>query len=296
MSDPLLDRFETERARGVLADAYLMLGPSRRRLRELALDAAARVLDCRGAVGEHADFVLFDPQALGITGLKVEHIAVRDGDDRTSVEAQLRYRPLQGKRRVVVLLDADHMTADAQAALLKTAEEPPPGTLFLLTAVEQSTLLPALRSRCRTYRAGAPPAAELARRAAAAGIEAEDWALLCQAAGRGETALDWDAQQRQQLLALHTLFRRWMLEGGGGDWLRLPQGTLAEQRISLHLEWSACLGWLGGAYANADPALALRLDQLAGALAEALAELAGQLAPGLLVEALQKEVFSLSLV
>ena len=71
-------RFRREKAAGHLADAYLLVGPSRSMLRQTALECAAELLDAQQDVNLHADFALFDPVAMGLTGgLKVEHIAYR---------------------------------------------------------------------------------------------------------------------------------------------------------------------------------------------------------------------------
>jgi hypothetical protein len=46
------------------------------------------------------------------------------------------------------------MTEDAQAAFLKTLEEPPSGTVLVLTATDEERLLPTIRSRCIRLRLG----------------------------------------------------------------------------------------------------------------------------------------------
>lgn len=78
---------------------------------------------------------------------------------------QTGYRPFEGKRRVVIIRDADAMqhTEDAaQNALLKSLEEPPPGTIFLLTTAIPGALLPTVRSRCMRLQFGRLTEAEVA--------------------------------------------------------------------------------------------------------------------------------------
>lgn len=53
-------------------------------------------------------------------------------------------------RKVGIIHDADRMGKEAQNALLKTLEEPPPETLIILTTGNPSSLLPTTRSRCQT--------------------------------------------------------------------------------------------------------------------------------------------------
>jgi len=90
------------------------------------------------ARGVHPDVLVVEP---GDTGtIKVDQI--RDVVDRSS------FRPFEGRRRVVVVNDADAMVAAAQNALLKILEEPPPSSVFVLVTSRPDVLLPTVRSRC----------------------------------------------------------------------------------------------------------------------------------------------------
>ncbi|SFV13040.1 DNA polymerase III subunit delta' [Pseudoduganella namucuonensis] len=53
--------------------------------------------------------------------------------------------------RVVVLYPAEALNMPASNALLKTLEEPPPGTVFLLSSNSLDRLLPTILSRCRKF-------------------------------------------------------------------------------------------------------------------------------------------------
>jgi len=52
--------------------------------------------------------------------------------------------------RGVIIENADMLTTEAQNALLKTLEEPPEGTVLILTATHQKALLPTIISRVQT--------------------------------------------------------------------------------------------------------------------------------------------------
>ena len=289
----VLERFRRELDRDRAADAYLFLGRSRASLRRTAEEAAGALLGARGRAVEHPDCEVFDPEELGVQGLRVEHIAERR-DGVPCVEAALRFRPVAGDRRCLLLLDAHRMGADAQAALLKTAEEPPAGTVLLLTATDLSPLLPALRSRCRTYRVPAPPTEELERRAAAAGLEDPLWTVLRQACGSTETALGLRAEERELLAAAHDSFQAWLAgDRAEGAWLAPPQGSgLAEQRADGRLRLAAALGWGAACYPDSSPDQALRLDRMVRLLSEALADLEGQISPSILFEHLGQNLLS----
>jgi DNA polymerase-3 subunit delta' len=65
--------------------------------------------------------------------------------------------PVEGGRRVFIIGEADRLVAqeaspEAANALLKLLEEPPAGSLFLLTTVEPRRLLPTIRSRASAMR------------------------------------------------------------------------------------------------------------------------------------------------
>ncbi|MFN9029759.1 MAG: DNA polymerase III subunit delta' [Betaproteobacteria bacterium] len=62
----------------------------------------------------------------------------------------------RGGQRVVVLTPAERLNTAAANALLKMLEEPPPGTLFILTADAIDDVLPTIRSRCLLHRCHAP--------------------------------------------------------------------------------------------------------------------------------------------
>jgi DNA polymerase-3 subunit delta' len=65
---------------------------------------------------------------------------------RTALE-KCGYRPFEGQRRVVLIRDADALNETAQNALLKSLEEPPPATVFVLTSAAPDALLRTVRSR-----------------------------------------------------------------------------------------------------------------------------------------------------
>jgi DNA polymerase-3 subunit delta' len=82
--------------------------------------------------------------------------AIRDVVERTA------YRPFEARKRVVIVDDAEALLASAQNALLKTLEEPPPSSVFVLVTAFPDMLLPTVRSRCARLRLGRLTTAEVA--------------------------------------------------------------------------------------------------------------------------------------
>ncbi len=74
----------------------------------------------------------------------------------------LAMKPYEARWRVVIIRDAQALNAPAGNALLKVLEEPPEGTVLVLTANRAADLLPTLVSRCRQIRFTPLPRARLA--------------------------------------------------------------------------------------------------------------------------------------
>jgi DNA polymerase III subunit delta' len=117
------------------------------------LDACGTCASCRRIErGVHPDVIIIEP---GDTGtIKVDQ--VREAIDKAG------YRPFEARRRVVIVDEADAMVAAAQNALLKTLEEPPSASVFLLVSSMPDALLPTVRSRTPRLRFGVLAPAEVA--------------------------------------------------------------------------------------------------------------------------------------
>lgn len=64
----------------------------------------------------------------------------------------LALKPYEAGTRLAILHDAQALNPEAGNALLKVLEEPPAGTILILTATQTSDLLPTIVSRCRRVR------------------------------------------------------------------------------------------------------------------------------------------------
>lgn len=109
----------------------------------LALDACGECPVCRRiGRGLHPDVTVIEP---GDTGsIKIE--VVREEIRKTA------FKPFEGRRRVIIFNDAENLVDDAQNALLKTLEEPPPGSVLILVTAQPNRLLATVRSRCPVVR------------------------------------------------------------------------------------------------------------------------------------------------
>ncbi len=83
-------------------------------------------------------------------------------------------KPVRAARRVFVLREAERMTIEAANCLLKTLEEPPGGSLFILVASSLRELPETIRSRCQVVRFAALEPERLAERLVATGADEAD--------------------------------------------------------------------------------------------------------------------------
>ncbi len=65
-----------------------------------------------------------------------------------SWQQKLLLRPVASPMKAGIIEQANFLTTEAQNALLKTLEEPPPNTILILTANTSSYFLPTILSRC----------------------------------------------------------------------------------------------------------------------------------------------------
>lgn len=155
---PVLALFEDvvgqERAVGQLrasarrpVHAYLFSGPVGSGKRKAAIAMAAALLCpdggcgvcnvCRRVLeGKHPDVVVLERSGPSISV-----------DDARSITTLAQRRPMEAARQVLIVHDV-HLATAAAPALLKTVEEPPPGTFFLLVADEVPSSLVTIVSRC----------------------------------------------------------------------------------------------------------------------------------------------------
>src|SRR2546427_6232156 len=91
-------------------------------------------------------------------------------DEIRALARRLSFAALRGRRKVAIVTPADAMNERAQNTLLKTLEEPPPATTFLLVSANPDALLPTIRSRCARVQLGPVPEDALAARLLREGV------------------------------------------------------------------------------------------------------------------------------
>ncbi len=88
--------------------------------------------------GIHPDVLFIKPEGQVI---KIEQIR--------NIKHRLSFGPLMAKRRIIIIDEAEAMPEPSSNAFLKTLEEPPLNTIFILIAQDKHRLLPTIVSRCQ---------------------------------------------------------------------------------------------------------------------------------------------------
>jgi DNA polymerase-3 subunit delta' len=135
-----------------------------------------RCAHCAGiARGNFPDVMWVMPQAELIARGKISKADLEAApskeirvDEIRALAKRLSLAALRGRRKVAIVTPADAMNERAQNTLLKTLEEPPAATTFLLVSASPDALLPTIRSRCARIQLGPAPEAEARERAARA--------------------------------------------------------------------------------------------------------------------------------
>jgi DNA polymerase-3 subunit delta' len=182
--------------------------------------------------GDHPDIIVLEPLPASTEDEKKRdegkpyqlkrNIAV---DQVRAMQQRLTTRPTLGSRRAIIIDPADDLEKAAANALLKSLEEPPAGTFFLLIAHRLGRLLPTIRSRCRILqfpRVGAAEIDAILQRKAPQANAAMREAAIAASRGSPGAALEF---VDLDLGELHRLMRE-IAERGDPDFVR--RGKLAE--------------------------------------------------------------------
>ncbi|MBS1188778.1 MAG: holB [Rhodocyclaceae bacterium] len=134
--------------------------------------------------GNHPDFRLLQPEAMAESDNEGE-------DGKKKASQQITIEQVRGLDdffnvgthrsglRIILVYPTEAMNRNTANALLKSLEEPSPGTLFLLVSSEPMRLLPTIRSRCQVVTVPIPGTRDGAAALRAAGVaDAEQWLAL----------------------------------------------------------------------------------------------------------------------
>ncbi len=103
-------------------------------------DPCNRCEPCR-AIGEGSSLDVIELDAASNRGI----------DEIREIRERVRLAPASARYKVYILDEAHMLTTEAENALLKTLEEPPPHVVFVLVTTEPHRLPPTILSRCQRF-------------------------------------------------------------------------------------------------------------------------------------------------
>ena len=113
--------------------------------------------------------------------IEMDAASNRSVDDIRELRERVGFAPAAGRWKVYILDEAHMLTKEAWNAFLKTLEEPPPNTVFVLATTEPQKVMATIIDRCQRFdfqRPSIEQIAEVVRRVAAAeSIEIEEGAV-----------------------------------------------------------------------------------------------------------------------
>lgn len=197
---------------------FLLASPRDRTQPETSLDVAPGSIAVRQVLAlSHPGLLVLRRPWLTTTKRFATSIPI---DEVRRLRGFLGHTAAEDTWRVVIVDTADDLNPNAANALLKSLEEPPKRTVFILLASEPGRLLPTIRSRCRLLSL-APLGLEDLRRAASA-------------AGRDEKPI---LSESMEALADGSVRR--LLELSDGSGAKLYERILAILTALPRIDWSA---------------------------------------------------------
>jgi DNA polymerase III subunit gamma/tau len=126
--------------------------------------------------------------------IEMDAASNRSVDDIRDLRERVGYAPAAGSWKIYILDEAHMLTREAWNAFLKTLEEPPPNTVFVLCTTEPHKVMPTIVDRCQRFdfqRPSLQQIADVVRRVAAAeSIDIDDGAVAAIARSAGGSFRD----------------------------------------------------------------------------------------------------------
>jgi DNA polymerase-3 subunit delta' len=160
--------------------AYLLVGPTGSGIEDAARCLAVGLIGGEG--DERAEQLVFRRMHPDVVEVEPEgtFFLARQADD---VIEEASRAPVEGTRKVIILREIERMNETSSNRLLKTFEEPPGETVFVLTTSMPDEVLPTIRSRCQRIDFEPVVAAELEAVLRSEGVDAEQATLAAELSG-----------------------------------------------------------------------------------------------------------------
>ncbi|HEX3834130.1 MAG TPA: DNA polymerase III subunit gamma/tau [Solirubrobacteraceae bacterium] len=152
--------------RGKVHHAYLFVG-SRGTGKTSTAKTFAACLNCeRGPTADPCgvcDSCVSIANATSLDVIEMDAASNNSVDDIRDLRERVAYAPVSGRHKVYILDEAHMLSPQAWNAFLKTLEEPPPRTIFVLATTEAQKILPTVVDRCHRFDFGRPTVDQVAK-------------------------------------------------------------------------------------------------------------------------------------
>ena len=152
-------------SRGQVHHAYLFVG-SRGTGKTSTAKILAACLNCeQGPTVEPCgvcDSCVSIANATSLDVIEMDAASNNSVDDIRDLREKVSYAPVSGRHKVYILDEAHMLSSQAWNAFLKTLEEPPPKTIFVLATTEAQKVLPTVVDRCHRFDFGRPTVEQVA--------------------------------------------------------------------------------------------------------------------------------------
>jgi DNA polymerase-3 subunit gamma/tau len=139
---------------GRVAHAYLFCGP-RGTGKTSTGRILAKAINClsggRGEPCNACDMCQAITRGGALDVIEIDAASNRKIDDVRDLRERVKFAPVTARYKVYIIDEVHMLTTEASNALLKTLEEPPPQTVFILATTEPHKLLPTILSRCQRF-------------------------------------------------------------------------------------------------------------------------------------------------
>lgn len=136
-----------------IANSYIFIGPEEACISESALWFAKKILQTTQQLNQNEIKVINNPDLIEVTPEK-KQLSI---EEIKTLQKKIKYGPTQYQKKIIIIHKSDTMTNSAANAFLKTLEEPPENTHFILLTNNLYTLLPTIRSRSQLINLSSSP-------------------------------------------------------------------------------------------------------------------------------------------